>query len=51
VILPECHRLSRAKRRQLKVQLEILGPSDKNVCQGYALFRESMANPLDQASP
>ena len=50
VILPECHRISRAKRRQLKVQLEILDPSDGTVCESYATFRASMADPSDQTS-
>jgi len=50
VILPECQRISRTRRRQLKVQLEILDPSDEAVCESYAVFRDSMADPLDQTS-
>lgn len=43
VTLRECVASSRRDRRNLQVRLEIIDPTDEQVCQSYASFRQSLA--------
>ncbi len=43
VTLPECVDIARREKRTLHVQLEIIDPTDQQVCQRYADYRHSLA--------
>ncbi len=47
VTLPECIERAREKGRALTVRLEILDPTDDDVCEHYAVFQRSMSQTLD----
>jgi hypothetical protein len=47
VTLPECYRIAQERRSKLSIRLEILDPTDPTVCEGYANFRRSVAQPAD----
>lgn len=48
VTLPECLRNARRQRRELRIYLEILDPSDFELCESYANLYKSLAeNPTD----
>jgi hypothetical protein len=42
VTLPECVERARRERRPLRMQLEIIDPTDEAVCTAYAQFRSSL---------
>ncbi|MGI5132545.1 hypothetical protein ACQEVB_37485 [Pseudonocardia sp. CA-107938] len=44
VTLPACIELARQRRRPLRVQLEILDPTDTAACDEYAQFRSSLGS-------
>jgi hypothetical protein len=43
VTLPDCVDIARREKRALYVQLEIIDPTDENVCRRYADFRSSLS--------
>ena len=43
VTLPECVDIARREKRTLHVQLEIIDPTDEQVCQRYADYRRSLS--------
>lgn len=47
VTLPECVAIARRKNHALHVQMEILDPSDEQVCTEYAQFRRSLSGKPD----
>ncbi|SRR5216683_210192 len=47
VTLPGCVDSARRERRTLKVQLEIIDPTDEEVCRRYADFRRSLSSRPD----
>jgi hypothetical protein len=51
VTLPECVGNARRQRRRLAFHLEILDPTDAEVCERYARFRRSLDLARDQTAP
>jgi hypothetical protein len=47
VTLPECVHNARRAKRDLKMRLEIIDPTDDRVCDTYARFRRSLSNGPD----
>ncbi|MFI9237305.1 hypothetical protein [Streptomyces sp. NPDC053079] len=47
VTLPECIREARPTRRKLDVRLEILDPTDMNLCEDYAQLYRTLADEAD----
>ncbi|MBO0806107.1 MAG: hypothetical protein J2P25_23925 [Nocardiopsaceae bacterium] len=45
VTLPECVKAAREGHRTLKVQFEIVDPANRELCERYAAFRASLADP------
>jgi len=43
VTLPNCVEIARQERRPLRVQLEIIDPTDEDLCEEYARFRSSLS--------
>jgi hypothetical protein len=51
VTLPECVSLARQDRRGLTVRLEIIDPSNEEVCEAYARFRRAGAEGANGTEP
>ncbi|GAA3233458.1 hypothetical protein [Actinocorallia longicatena] len=51
VTLPECVAAARRERRALLFRLEIIDPSDEEVCDVYARFRRSVGETVDGIEP
>jgi hypothetical protein len=49
VTLPECYRIAHESRHKLSVRLEILDPTDLEICERYANFRRSVMQPTDHS--
>jgi hypothetical protein len=47
VTLPTCIERARERRRTLRMRLEIIDPTNEDVCEQYARFRQSGVNRLD----
>lgn len=47
VTLPDCIQRARQNGRALTVRMEILDPTDDDVCEHYATFQQSMSQALD----
>jgi hypothetical protein len=48
VTLPECVATARSEQRPLRMQLEIIDPTDEELCKTYAQFRSSLAPRADR---
>lgn len=48
VTLPDCVEHARRQQRPLRVQLEILDPTNENLCKTYAQFRSSLVPTADR---
>jgi membrane protein implicated in regulation of membrane protease activity len=49
VTLPECVALARREKRTLKLQIEIIDPTDDLVCRRYAEYRRSLSDGTGEA--